>query len=133
MQTGNSLEKQKKKCGHCIVVHELDWIIDDTTIVRPDIAIICNEKDDFITSPPALIIEVISPATAFKDRQVKFEIYQEQGVKWYIIVDAEAKTYNVYLLSGKLYKEQKAASSFSIHKNCAVQLDIEKALGELGV
>ena len=74
-------EKQKSACVVTAgVVYELDWIISDTTVVRPDIAIICDKTGDFITSPPALIIEIISPSTALKDRQVKFDIYQEQGV-----------------------------------------------------
>jgi Uma2 family endonuclease len=129
-QLVSSVEKQKK-CSNCIVVHELDWIIDNTTVVRPDIAIICNEKGDFISSPPVLIVEILSPATAFKDRQVKFDIYQEQGVKWYIIADTETKTYSIYLLSGKVYREQTAIETFAIHGSCKVQLDIEKALARL--
>jgi Uma2 family endonuclease len=130
-QIGNELEKVKPVCGDCIEVYELDWIITKTTVVRPDIAIICDKLGDFITSPPVLIIEIISPATALKDRQLKFDIYQEQGVKYYIVVDPQIKTYNIYTLNDQQYKEQKGISSFNIHDSCILQLDINKALEQL--
>ena len=42
-QMSGSLQKQKKECGDCQVVVELDWQLDNTTVLRPDIAIICGE------------------------------------------------------------------------------------------
>jgi Uma2 family endonuclease len=125
------LRKEKDKCGSCEVVHGLDWMIDNSTVVRPDVAITCNDKNDFITSPPVLIIEILSPSTAPKDRHVKFGIYEEQAVKYYILVNPDTKTYSVYILTDKRYIEQKEVSSFTIHDKCAVDLDIDKALAEL--
>ena len=131
-QLKGSIKNQKNACGDCSVVYELDWILDNTTVVRPDIAVICNEKGDFITSAPILIIEILSPSTALKDRQVKFDIYEEQGVKYYIVIDPYTKARNIYLLINGRYKEQKDVSSFTIHNQCAVQFDIDAALSELG-
>jgi Uma2 family endonuclease len=131
LQIGNSIQKQKEVCGDCQVVYELDWILDDNTVLRPDIAVICHATGDFITAPPVLIVEILSPSTAFKDRQVKFDIYEEQGVRYYIIIDPGTKTYNFYLLTNALYVEQKNVTSFIIHDKCAVQLDLDKALAEL--
>lgn len=128
-----SIEKQREQCGDCELVYDLDWIVDDSTVLRPDIAIICNQKGDFITSPPVLIIEVLSPATAFKDRNVKFEIYRDQGVKYYLLVDPETKTCTIYQLINKQYKEEGGIPSFVIHDNCKVNLDIEKILAESGL
>ncbi len=34
-----------------------------------------------------LVVEVLSPSTAAKDRNVKMELYQMQQVKYYLIVD----------------------------------------------
>jgi Uma2 family endonuclease len=130
-QIGNSIEEKGPVCNDCMEVHELDWVIDDTTVLRPDIAIICDKTGDFISSPPALIIEIISPSTAFKDRQVKLDIYQEQGVKYYLIVDPDTKTYNIYLLTNGVYKETQSTQSFVIHDKCIVNLDIIKALSDL--
>lgn len=38
-----------------------------------------------------------------KDKNLKYEIYQSQGVKHYIIVDVAEKTADVYELSGERY------------------------------
>jgi hypothetical protein len=79
-----------------------------------------------------LIIEILSPSTAFKDRQVKFDIYEEQSVKYYLVIDPTLKTYSIYALIGGQYVLQKNIPSFVIHDKCAIQLDIDKALAELG-
>jgi Uma2 family endonuclease len=130
-QIGHGLEKLQSTCGNCIEVQELDWIIAKNTVVRPDIAIICDQTGDYISSPPVLIIEIISSSTALKDRQVKFDRYQEQGVKYYIIADPETKRYNVFELIDGQYKEQEQLSQFIIHDNCVLQIDIATALKNL--
>jgi Uma2 family endonuclease len=53
-------------------------------------------------------------------------------VKYYLIIDPGAKTYAVYILTGGKYIQQKNIPSFIIHGKCAVQLDIDRALAELG-
>lgn len=131
LQIGNSLKNSQSSCGDCSVVYELDWIIDNTTVVRPDIAVICNQNDDFITAAPLLIIEILSPSTAFKDRQVKFEIYQEQGVNFYLLVDPDANAYSVYQLINGVYVQQETKSTFLIHSNCHIELNVEEALGDI--
>lgn len=40
-------------------------------------------------SAPQLIVEILSPSTAKRDRTVKFEDYQAHGIKDYWIVDAD--------------------------------------------
>jgi Uma2 family endonuclease len=125
-----SLKKLKAECGDCVLVYELDWILSDNTVVRPDIAVVCNDVGDFITSPPILIIEILSPSTAFKDRQVKFDIYEEQGVKHYLIIDPDTKACSIYLLVNGKYVQQKNSSSYILHNNCSVEFDVEKVLDE---
>jgi Uma2 family endonuclease len=132
LQIGNSIAKLKEGCGNCRVVYELDWILDNTTVVRPDIAVICAQTGDFITAPPALIIEVLSPSTALKDRRVKFDIYEEQGVLYYVVIDPETKIYSVYVLREGSYAEQKNITPFTLHEKCVIELDIDKAFLELG-
>jgi len=43
-----------------------------------------------------MIIEIVSPSTSFKDRNIKYQVYEFQGVKYYIIVDIDAKVAEVY-------------------------------------
>lgn len=126
-----SLALGKTACKECETVFELDWIIDDLTVLRPDVAVICQKKGDFITSPPALIVEIISASTALKDRQIKFEIYQEQGVQYYIIADPGLKTFQIFQLSDGKYREQNALKKFSMHGKCIVELNMQAALNAL--
>jgi Uma2 family endonuclease len=56
------------------------------TVVQPDLAIICDPMkvdSNGCKGAPDLIIEIISPSTAKKDRHEKFFLYEEHGVKEY--------------------------------------------------
>ncbi len=82
------------------------------TVVQPDICVICdpNKLDDRgCVGAPDLIVEILSPATAEKDAKIKFQIYQEQGVKEYWMVYPGENILDVYLLddSGKYQLDQK--------------------------
>jgi hypothetical protein len=57
-QAIHSLEKNGEKCN-CEVFTNLDWKINNETVVRPDIMIICGKTDETILEfPPVLIIEI---------------------------------------------------------------------------
>ena len=127
---GNAIAALKDSCGDCEVVYELDWIVNDDTVLRPDIAVVCSESGDFITKPPALIVEILSPSTALKDRQVKYDIYQEQGVKYYTIIDPATKKHLAFQLKDGAYYDH-SENEFVIHEGCAISLDIEEILLEL--
>jgi Uma2 family endonuclease len=69
--------------------------------VQPDILFIANERldiigEDWIRGAPDLVIEILSPSTAERDRTVKLKLYQRQGVGEYWIVDPETKTVEVW-------------------------------------
>jgi Uma2 family endonuclease len=77
------------------------------TVVQPDLCIICdqkkiNEKNCF--GAPDLVLEVISPHTKKKDLQLKYEVYEESGVKEYWMVLPESKTLEVFFLDGGRYR-----------------------------
>ena len=78
----------KSGCNKCVTYLPLDWKINDDTIVQPDVLIVCNKiEKKFLDFPPALIVEILSPPTAIKDRGLKMDIYQSQKVKYYLIAD----------------------------------------------
>jgi Uma2 family endonuclease len=124
------INSNKITCGDCEVVFDLDWIVNDNTVLRPDIAIICDQSSDFITKPPVLVIEILSPSTALRDKNMKFEIYRQNGVKYYIIVDPATKTHQSYTLVNGLYQEC-PNSMFSIHNDCDISLDVAAIMTEL--
>jgi Uma2 family endonuclease len=79
-----------------------DVVLSNTNVVQPDILFISNERADIITSDnvqgaPDLVVEILSPATAERDRTVKLDLYAQHGVKEYWIVDPDAKTITVLL------------------------------------
>lgn len=91
------LEKALKKCKNCKVYAPLDWKIKENTVVQPDIMVICDKiEKKFLDFAPALIVEILSPATASKDRGEKMELYQLQLVKYYLIVDPQFKKIEIY-------------------------------------
>ncbi|MRI58592.1 MAG: Uma2 family endonuclease [Epsilonproteobacteria bacterium] len=89
----NALKKCPKRC---FVYAELDYIIDEFNVFRPDIALVCQKVKDFIRIPPKLIVEILSPSTALKDRTIKFQTYQNEGVEYYMMVDYELRKVALY-------------------------------------
>jgi Uma2 family endonuclease len=84
------------------------------TVVQPDLSIICdpNKIDEKgCKGSPDLIIEVLSPATARKDKWEKFHQYEKAGVKEYWIVDPTHKTVEIYTLLNEKYSQRKVYSS----------------------
>lgn len=70
-------------------------------IVIPDVIIVCNKdiiKYDGIYGTPDLIVEVLSPSTAKRDKGYKKNLYEKCGVKEYWIVNTESRSVEVYLL-----------------------------------
>ncbi|CAB3395472.1 Uma2 family endonuclease [Kyrpidia spormannii] len=68
--------------------------------VEPDVLVICNPDiivEKGAVGPPDLVVEVISPATAAKDKGVKWQLYRRTGVREYWIVDPHHQTVDVWL------------------------------------
>ena len=73
---------------------------EDNTFV-PDAMIVCNKeiiKYDGIYGAPDLVVEVLSPSTASRDRGAKKDVYEQHGVKEYWIADPKSKSVEVYHL-----------------------------------
>ena len=71
-----------------VVLAEIDWIVSDNTVVRPDVLIHCGDVPPrHVERPPALIAEIVSPSTEILDRDAKFDLYREQSVGYYLIID----------------------------------------------
>ena len=72
---------------------------DQTTIVEPDISVICDRNkltDKGCDGAPDWIIEVVSPSTANHDYIWKLQLYAKAGVKEYWIIDPIKKSIFVY-------------------------------------
>lgn len=71
-------------------VAPFDVVLDDLTVVQPDVCVICDPgqiQDGRCAGAPRFIAEVLSPATARKDRQDKLRLYELHRVPQYLIID----------------------------------------------
>ncbi len=97
---------KKNKCN-CKVYQPIDYKVSEDTILNPDLSIVCKPiKEAFLNFPPELVVEILSPATALKDRHTKFEIYQKEKIPYYIIVDVNNKAIELYHLINDLYAKK---------------------------
>ncbi|HIP59675.1 MAG TPA: Uma2 family endonuclease [Campylobacterales bacterium] len=94
-----SLGGNLKECKNCMVVSEMDYKLSNDTILRPDIALICGQKEGkYIKKSPELIIEIVSQTSAKRDEEIKFDLYESEKIKYYILLypqDLKAKIYEL--------------------------------------
>jgi Uma2 family endonuclease len=79
------------------------------TIVQPDICIICDlEKIDELgcIGSPDLIIEIVSKSSKKWDYHDKYDLYEENGVLEYWIVDPDSKSVDVFVLEDEKYVQK---------------------------
>ena len=94
-----------KDCTKCKTLLPIDWKISDDTVVQPDNSVICHEptNEAYITKAPKIIFEILSKSTAKKDKGLKYNLYEQEGVKYYIIVNPEDEIAKVYELKDGRY------------------------------
>lgn len=76
--------------------------------VEPDLVIIRRENLSRLTpsglsGPPDLVVEILSPSNRGRDRLTKRALYAEHGVAEFWLVDPEAKSIEVLVLTGSEY------------------------------
>jgi Uma2 family endonuclease len=72
-----------------------------TSVVQPDLCVICDEDkldEKGCVGAPDLIIEILSPGNSNREMTIKFDLYEENGVKEYWIVNQSEKTILIYIL-----------------------------------
>lgn len=76
------------------------------TVVQPDLCVICDKSkvdEKGCLGSPDLMIEVLSPGNSKKEIDIKFDLYEENGVKEYWIVNPVSKSVAIYVLQGEKY------------------------------
>ncbi len=122
---------QLKNCNQCKVYPQLDYKISEDTVLHPDIQIVCVDIEDkkYVDIAPLLIVEVLSPSTALKDRHTKFPIYEAQGVKYFIIISPTKEEVEIYELKDGEYdlklKGREIKYDF-IFEDCKASIDFKE-------
>ena len=98
----NYIEKKGKSCFAFAAPTDVQPDAeDDTTIVQPDVFVICDEKKmenpQRIIAAPELVIEILSPSNRNHDLVRKRKKYEKVGVKEYWMVDPEGLTVTTIL------------------------------------
>lgn len=118
---------KKSKCKHCKMYDFLDVKIEEDTILQPDSLIVCKPiTKKFLDFPASLVVEILSPATSLKDRHTKFSLYEQFGIKYYLIVDEVKEEVEIYCLENSKYILQKNSQdipfTFSLDNDCKIDV-----------
>jgi Uma2 family endonuclease len=71
-----------------------DYLEPDILFVRTDHLHLLTERG--VTGPPDLVVEVLSPSTADRDRGIKLQRYRHYGVGEYWVVDPDARSIEIW-------------------------------------
>lgn len=87
--------------------------------MQPDIIFVSKGRSERlvkegIRGAPDLVVEILSPATAERDRTVKLKLYRRQGVIQYWIVDPERNILDVWHLASGATEPQTHSDSLPV-------------------
>ncbi|MCL6479199.1 MAG: Uma2 family endonuclease [Peptococcaceae bacterium] len=92
----------------------VDVYLGETETYQPDLIFITKDRlaiidPDKINGAPDLVVEILSPGTAYYDLRKKHRVYEEKGVKEYWIVDPQEQSVEIYTLQdGRFTLSQRA-------------------------
>ena len=86
-----------------VLLSPCDVVLSDTDVVQPDLLFISRGREhlvrngDNVQGAPDLVVEILSPATADRDRGYKRALYARHGVSEYWLIDPVAETVSLHL------------------------------------
>ncbi|WP_158288296.1 Uma2 family endonuclease [Mucilaginibacter psychrotolerans] len=104
-----------------IVAAPMDVKFDEGNVLQPDILYITESRAaEMVTTrvegAPDLVVEILSPSTAYYDLRQKKDIYEKYGVKEYIIIDPIQENAEVHIIKDDVYVlHQKAQKTDTLH------------------
>lgn len=92
-----------------VFIAPFDVIFEESSVVVPDLLFVTRERAGIITDrgvrgAPDLIVEILSPGTARRDRVEKAKLYARHGVSHYWLADPEVRILEVYELTEGQYR-----------------------------
>ena len=124
---GNALESTE--CQALPLV-ELDWVITQDTVVRPDVMVVCGPVPErHCESTPTLVAEVLSDSTRTNDLHFKRQLYQQQGVGVILMLDFHSRSVEIdrRLADGSYLTEHcQARLDLKLYDDCEIEIDVAK-------
>ena len=122
------------ECNNCeVYISPVDWVIDEKTVVQPDVLVTCEKIDEdtkFLQETPKLVVEVLSLSTALKDLTIKFNLYEKQKVKYYVVINPNSEELEIFELKNEKYEmitKFKSRGEFEFFwDSCKTKIDFEK-------
>lgn len=126
---------ESRKLGEFHV--EVDVRVAEDCILRPDFTFIsgghpqAGQNVPRFTSPPDMVIEVISPESRTRDWREKFGYYEAFGIPNYWIVDPFARSISAFALANGAYREvpQKSETQFEAPPFPGLVLNLDDVFG----
>ncbi len=83
-----------------------DVVLSESDVVQPDILLVLAERtaiirEAAIEGAPDMVVEILSPATATRDRVAKPKLYARHGVREMWIVDPQVRSIEVHVNEGE--------------------------------
>jgi Uma2 family endonuclease len=115
----------------------LDVILSEESVLQPDLLFISKERLHIITErniqgAPDLVIEILSPSTAERDKGLKQKLYAKFGIQEYWLVDPDKKVIEVMSLgeggfeSTGVYQEEATLDSPLLK---GISMDVREVFG----
>lgn len=84
-QLSNQIEAHRCEAE---VLCEIDWIVSDRTVVRPDVLVSCDGiPPRHVETAPTTVAEVLSDSTRARDLRFKRDLYRAEGVTTYLALE----------------------------------------------
>lgn len=118
----------------------IDLLFAEGDYLVPDLVFVRQERLDTVTdrgveSAPDLVVEVLSPSTAMRDRGIKRSRYAHYGVPEYWIIDPDRRFIDVYKLHEHADRPARAVDRLRwqpVEGGPALELDIAELFEDLG-
>ena len=99
---------EKQRLGHTFIA-PFDVVLSKHNVVQPDIVFVSQKNEHIISEThihgtPDLLVEIISPGSARRDREIKRKLYAKFGVSEYWLVNPKLQTIEVYRLQNQILR-----------------------------
>jgi len=107
MELGGELRTFLRSSPCDVFPAPMDLKFSDADVVQPDLLVVCDpnqNKGSHFEGSPKLLIEVLSPSTAYHDRIRKLALYDGNGVEEVWLVTPYPSSVEIFLLDGAEYR-----------------------------